>query len=41
MDALNIANLIEQTWLTRYPWPMELTYDRGTECMGEFALMVE
>jgi len=40
-DALNIANLVEQTWLTRYPWPMELTYDRGTEFMGEFALMVE
>ena len=40
-DASNIANLVEQTWLTRYPWPMELTYDRGTEFMGEFALMIE
>jgi len=41
MDALNIANLVEQTWLTRYAWPMKLTYDRGTEFMGEFALMAE
>jgi len=40
-DALNIANLVEQTWLTRYPWPQELTYDRGTEFMGEFARMIE
>jgi len=40
-DALNITNLVEQTWLTRYPLPMELTYDRGTEFMGEFAKMVE
>jgi len=40
-EALNIANLVEQTWLTRYPWPMELTYDRGTEFMGEFAKMIE
>jgi len=32
-DALNMANLVEQTWLTRYSWPMELTYDRATEFM--------
>jgi len=30
-NAANIVNLVEQTWLTKYPWPMELTYDRGTE----------
>jgi len=40
-EALNIANIAEQTWLTRYLWPMELTYDRGTEFMGEFAKMIE
>ena len=40
-EAINIANLVEQTWLTRYPWPMELTYDRGTEFMREFAQMIE
>jgi transposase InsO family protein len=40
-EALSIANLVEQTWLTRYPWPQEITYDRGTEFMGEFARMIE
>jgi len=37
-----IANIVEQIWLTRYPpWPLELTYDRGTEFMGELAQMGE
>jgi len=40
-DALNIANIVETTWLTQYPWPLELTYDRGTEFMGEIAQMIE
>lgn len=39
-DAPNIANLVEQTWLTRYPWPNTLIYDKGTEFMAEFAKMV-
>ena len=34
-EAINVANIVEQAWLTRYPWPMELTYDRGTEFMGD------
>lgn len=40
-DAANIANVVEMTWLTRYPWPTEIIYDRGTEFMAEFAEMVE
>ena len=40
-SAINVANLVEQTWLTRYPWPQEITYDQGTEFMAEFADMVE
>jgi len=40
-EALNIANLVEQTWLTRYPWFMALTYDRGMEFIGEFTKMIE
>jgi len=39
-DAGTIANIVEQTWLTRYPLPQELVYDRGTEFMGIFAKMV-
>ena len=37
-----IANLVEQTWLSRYPWPRLITYDRGSEFIGyEFCNMVQ
>ena len=26
--ALSITNLVETTWLTRYPRPMEIMYDQ-------------
>ena len=26
-----IANLVETTWLVRYPWPVEITYDQGRQ----------
>ena len=32
-----IANILEQTWLTRYPWPTEIRMDRGKEFAGEVA----
>ena len=35
-----IANLVEQTWLARYPWPTQIIFDRGSEFMAEFATMV-
>ena len=35
-----IANIVEQTWLSRYPWPTQIVFDRGTEFMAEFAEMV-
>jgi hypothetical protein len=40
-EATNPANLVEQTWLTCYPIPQILTYDRGTEFVAEFAEMIE
>lgn len=36
-----IANLVEQNWLTRYPKPDQVVYDRGTEFMAEFTTMCE
>ena len=39
-SAMEVANIVEQTWLSRYPWPQEIVYDRGTEFMGDFANMV-
>ena len=29
--AMMIANLVQTMWLVRYPWPIEITYDRGGE----------
>ena len=29
-----IANLVETTWLSRYPWPLEITYGRGSEFLS-------
>ena len=39
--ADNIANVLEQVWLTRYPWPEKITYDRGTEFQAEFTKMIQ
>ena len=39
-QASTVAQAVEQTWLTRYPWPKKITYDRGSEFMAEFATMV-
>ena len=38
--AYVVANEVELAWLTRYPRPSIITYDRGTEFMAEFATMV-
>ena len=27
--AMTITNLVETIWLVQYPWPVEITYDRG------------
>jgi transposase InsO family protein len=40
-EAFTIASLVEQTWLTRYPWPNQVTFDRGKEFMREFARIVK
>ena len=40
-EAITIANIVEQTWFTRYPWPSQVIFDRGKEFMGEFAKMVQ
>ena len=32
--AINIVNLVETTWLSRYPRPIEIKYDQGKEFIG-------
>ena len=34
--ANEISNLIEQVWLSRYPWPEYITFDGGPEFKAEF-----
>ena len=29
--TISIVNLVETTWLTRYPRPMKINYDQGSE----------
>ena len=33
-ESMEVANVLEQKWLTRYPWPTEVICDRGREFMG-------
>ena len=28
--AISITNLVETTWIYRYPRPIEITYDQGS-----------
>ena len=36
-----VANIVKQTWLTRYPWPTKVVLDRGREFMAEFTTMLQ
>ena len=29
--SITVANIAEQEWFSRYPWPTQITYDRGSE----------
>ena len=31
---MTIADLVETTWLVRYPWPVEIMYERRGEFLG-------
>ncbi len=36
-----MANIVEQEWFCRYPWPTQVTFDRGSEFIGrDFKNMV-
>eukprot|EP00957_Ditylum_brightwellii_P158783 12086252-Ditylum_brightwellii.AAC.1 len=35
-----VANIVEQMWLTRYPWPQKVILDRGTEFMKDFITLI-
>ena len=33
--SITVANIVEQQWLSRYPWPVKITFDQGAEFMGQ------
>ena len=34
-QSITVANIVEQEWFSRYPWPTLVTFDRGSEFMGK------
>lgn len=40
-QADEVANRLEMSWLTRYPWPTKIIYDRGGEFKAEFAELIQ
>jgi transposase InsO family protein len=39
--ADDVANCLEQTWFSRYPWPANVIHDRGSEFMAELHAMLK
>ena len=33
--SITVANIVEQEWFSRYPWPTMVTFDRGSEFIGQ------
>jgi transposase InsO family protein/exonuclease VII small subunit len=40
--SMTVANIAEQEWFARYPWPTQVTFDRGSEFIGkDFQKMIK
>ena len=40
--SITVANIAEKEWFMRYPWPTQVTYDRGSEFIGkDFQKMIK
>ncbi len=39
-DAYMVADIVQCTWFTRYPWPTTVTIDSGTELLAKFVQMI-
>jgi hypothetical protein len=40
-QAITVANIAKEEWFSRYPWPTQVTFDRGLEFIGhEFKKML-
>jgi hypothetical protein len=36
-----VSNMPEQAWLTRYPWPTQMIFDRGSKFKAELSQMIK
>ena len=36
-----VANVLEQAWLTWYPWPSQIVFDRGSEFKAEVTPIIK
>jgi RNase H-like domain found in reverse transcriptase len=34
-QSITVANIIEKDWFSRYPWPTQVTFDRGSKFIGQ------
>jgi hypothetical protein len=34
-QSITVANMIEQEWFSRYPWPTQVTFNRGSKFIGQ------
>jgi hypothetical protein len=34
-QSITVDNIVEQEWFSRYPWPSQITFDRGNEFIGQ------
>ena len=39
--ADSVANVLEQAWLTRYPWPTRMIFDRGSDFKAKLCQMIK
>ena len=40
-SADTMANVLEQAWLTRYPWPTRMIFDRWSEFKAKLCQMIK
>ena len=40
-SAVTMANVLEQAWLTQYPWPKRMIFDRGSELKQKLLQMIK
>jgi hypothetical protein len=34
-QSITVANIKDQEWFSRYPWPTQVTFDRGSKFIGQ------